>query len=136
MTRAALTLLVVGLTAGTLAAQTPQAAQAPQTGTSLQVADAKLGTGVTDRELTGDPTTTFKVGDTVYLWLNVTGGPSADPITVTWKSGDFSYAYQLPISGSRWRTWATKQAFKAGDWTVTVTDAAGTTLKELPFTVQ
>jgi len=40
------------------------------------------------------------------------------------------------VGGNPWRTWSSKTAFKAGDWTVTVTDAGGNTLKELKFTVQ
>ena len=99
----------------------------------LQVADAKLGKGVENRDIK-DEATTFAVGDKVFLWLKVTGGPG--DIKVTWKMGDISDTVSLTIGGSAWRTWSSKTASKAGSWTVTVTDASGATLKELTFTVQ
>lgn len=100
---------------------------------SLEIAEAKLGKDVQNREVVTD-TTGFAVGDRVYLWLKVTGGPS-DSLTVTWKTGDQTWTSKLNIGGSPWRTWAYKTAYSAGEWTVTVTDAAGTALKEMSFTV-
>lgn len=102
---------------------------------ALQVAEAKLGKGVKDRMIT-DETTTFAVGERVYLWVRLTGGPS-DPIKVTWTIGDFSDAdIGLTVGAASWRTWSYKTAFKAGEWTVTVSDNAGAPLKELKFTVK
>lgn len=100
----------------------------------LEVAEAKLGKSVENRELT-DTTTTFSLNDRAYLWLRVVGGP-ADSLTVTWKTGDQSYESKLNIGGSPWRTWSYKTCYVAGPWTVTVTDAQGTVLKELRFTVE
>lgn len=108
-------------------------AQEMETMSALTVAEAKLGKGVQDREIVDD-TTTFALNDRVYLWLRVTGGP-ADSITVTWKTGDQSHSSKLNIGGSPWRTWSYKTAYTAGDWTVTVSDAAGNVLKEMAFTV-
>jgi hypothetical protein len=99
----------------------------------LEVADAKLGKDVQDRKIV-DETTTFEVNEKAYLWMRVVGGPS-DSITVTWKTGDMSYESKLNIGGSSWRTWANKTLYNAGPWTVTVTDASGTVLKEMSFTV-
>lgn len=109
-------------------------AQEMDTMSALTVAEAKLGKGVQDREIVND-TTTFALNDRVYLWLRVTGGP-ADSITVTWKTGDQSHSSKLNIGGSPWRTWSYKTAYTAGDWTVTVSDAAGNVLKEMAFTVK
>lgn len=109
-------------------------AQEMDTMSALTVAEAKLGKGVQDREIVDD-TTTFALNDRVYLWLRVTGGP-ADSITVTWKTGDQSHSSKLNIGGSPWRTWSYKTAYTAGDWTVTVSDAAGNVLKEMAFTVK
>jgi hypothetical protein len=100
----------------------------------VQVAEAKLGTGVQDRMVTGEATS-FAVNDKVYVWLKLTGGPS-DDIKVTWKMGDYSDSTALKVGGDPWRTWANKTVFKAGAWTVMVTDAAGATLKELTFDVK
>lgn len=98
------------------------------------VTDAKLGRNVVDREIT-DETTTFAVGEKAYLWLRVEGG-TGETLKVIWKTGDQEYPVDLRIGGSPWRTWATKTLHLAGDWTVTVTDAAGNTLNEATLKVQ
>jgi hypothetical protein len=100
----------------------------------LQVADAKLGKGVQDRAIT-EEASTFAVNDKVYLVLKLTGGPS-DPIKIAWKVGDSSDNVALKVGGNPWRTWSSKTAWKAGDWTVTISDASGQVLKELTFKVQ
>jgi hypothetical protein len=98
------------------------------------VTDAKLGRNVVDREIT-DETTTFAVGEKAYLWLRVEGG-TGETLKVIWKIDDQEYPVDLRIGGSPWRTWATKTLHLAGDWTVTVTDAAGNTLNEASLKVQ
>jgi hypothetical protein len=100
----------------------------------LQIADAKLGKGVQDRNIT-EEAATFAVNDKVYLWLKLTGAGS-DAVKVSWKVGDSTDTVTLKVGGSPWRTWSSKTAWKAGDWTVTVTDAGDQVLKELKFTVQ
>jgi hypothetical protein len=100
----------------------------------LQVADAKLGKGVQDREIT-EEASTFAVNEKVYLWLRLTGGP-ADNVNVDWKVGDSTDTVSLKVGGDPWRTWSNKTAWKAGDWTVTVTDAGGQVLKEMTFKVE
>lgn len=100
----------------------------------LQVADAKLGKGVQDRNIT-EEASTFAVNDKVYLWLKLTGGGS-DPVKVSWKVGDSVDTVTLKVGGNPWRTWSSKTAWKAGDWTVTISDASDQVLKELKFTVQ
>lgn len=100
----------------------------------LKVVQAQLGKDVQNKHLV-DTTTVFTVNEKAYLWMRLTGGP-ADSITVTWKSGDQSYPSKLNVGGSPWRTWSYKTLYTAGDWTVTVSDAAGTTLKELTFKVE
>src|SRR5215470_8382962 len=100
----------------------------------LQVVDAKLGKGVQDRAIT-EEATTFAVNDKVYLLLKLTGTGS-DTVKVNWKVGDSTDTVALKVGGSPWRTWSSKTAWKAGDWTVTVTDSADQVLKELKFTVQ
>jgi hypothetical protein len=100
----------------------------------LQVADAKLGKGVQDRNIT-EEATAFAVNDKVYLWVKLTGSGS-DAVKVNWKVGDSTDTVTLKVGGSPWRTWSSKTAWKAGDWTVTITDASDQVLKELKFTVQ
>ena len=101
---------------------------------SLTVADAKLGKGVQDRQIS-EEATTFAVNDKAYVWLRLTGGPS-EPIQITWKSGDHTDTVPLKVGAATWRTWSSKTLWKAGDWTVTVSDANGQVLKEIAFTVQ
>ena len=98
------------------------------------VTDAKLGKNVVDRQIT-DETTTFAVGEKAYLWLRVEGG-AGETLKVVWKTADQEYPVDLRIGGSPWRTWATKTLHLPGDWTVTVTDAAGNTLNEATLKVQ
>jgi hypothetical protein len=98
------------------------------------VTDAKLGRNVVDRDVT-DETTTFAVGEKAYLWLRVEGG-TGETLKVVWKVNDQEFPVDLRIGGSPWRTWATKTLHIAGDWTVTVTDAAGNTLNEVTLKVQ
>jgi hypothetical protein len=100
----------------------------------LQIAEAKLGKGVQDRQIT-EEATTFAVNEKAYLWMRVTGGPS-DPIKVTWKTGDSIDTVELKVGGNPWRTWSSKTLWKAGDWSVTVTSPSGEVLKEVSFTVQ
>jgi hypothetical protein len=108
----------------------PLAAQAQ----GVQVADAKLGKGVQDHQIT-EEASSFAVNDKVYLWLKLVGGP-AEGVKVNWKLGDKVEPYTLKVGGNPWRTFATKTAYKAGEWTVTVTDAKDQVLKEMKFTVQ
>lgn len=112
----------------------PCVAQEPTMEKGLEVAEAKLGKNVENRELT-EETNTFALNDRAYLWLRVTGGP-ADSITVAWKTGENTYETKLNIGGSPWRTWSYKTCSIAGPWTVTVTDAQGNVLKDLTFTVE
>ena len=100
----------------------------------LTVADAKLGKGIQDREIT-EEATAFAVNDKAYVWLRLTGGPS-DPVQVTWASGDHTDTVSLKVGAASWRTWSSKTLWKAGEWTVTVADADGNVLKELAFSVQ
>lgn len=101
---------------------------------ALKVVQAQLGKDVQNKHLV-DTTAIFTVNEKAYLWMRISGGP-ADSITVTWKTGDQSYPSKLNVGGSPWRTWSYKTLYTAGDWTVTVTDAAGNTLKEMSFKVE
>jgi len=98
------------------------------------VTDAKLGKNVVDRQIT-DETSTFAVGEKAYLWLRVEGG-TGETLTVVWKVNDLEFPVDLSIGGSPWRTWATKTLHLPGDWSVTVSDAAGNTLNETSLKVE
>jgi hypothetical protein len=136
MTRALVTLATIGsLLTCALSFSQEKAGESTQgkDASILKVADSKLGTAVEDRQIVGEGTH-FVVGQKVYLWLELQGGP-ADSITVTWKHGEKSYQTALKVGGPTYHTWAYKTVAMAGDWTVSVTDAAGNELKQLSFTV-
>ena len=99
-----------------------------------QVTEAKLGRQVVDREI-ADETKTFHTQEQAYLWLKVEGAAD-EMLTVTWKVNDLTFPTELRIGGSPWRTWASKTLHVAGEWSVTVNDAAGKTLHESRFSVQ
>jgi hypothetical protein len=98
------------------------------------VMEAKLGRSIVDREI-ADETATFVPGEKAYLWLKVEDA-TGETLTVTWKINDQAFPATLSIGGSPWRTWASKTLHVAGDWTVTVTDAAGATLNESTLSVR
>lgn len=99
-----------------------------------KVTEAKLGKSVVDRRI-ADETATFAPGEKAYLWLKVEDA-AGESLTVTWHINDQSYPATLNIGGTPWRTWASKTLHIAGEWTVTVTDAAGATLNESRFIVK
>jgi hypothetical protein len=99
-----------------------------------KVMEAKLGKSIVDRKI-ADETTTFVPGEKAYLWLKVEDA-AGETLTVTWKINDQAFPATLTIGGSPWRTWASKTLHIAGEWTVTVTDAAGTTLSESALSVK
>ena len=100
----------------------------------LQIIEARLGTDVKDRTISGEDST-FQKNSKVFLWMKLLGGNS-DQITVTWKSGTYSHSTTLIIAGSPWRTWATKTVARSGEWMVTVTYGEGKVLRELSFSVR
>ncbi|HXR96204.1 MAG TPA: DUF2914 domain-containing protein [Terriglobales bacterium] len=101
----------------------------------VQVSEAKLGTGVQDRALTGEGTS-FPAGSQVYVWMSLTGAQAGDAVTVTWKRGGQAVlTTKLDVGGSPWRTWAQKTV-TAGSWDASISDPSGTVLKDLPFTVK
>jgi hypothetical protein len=125
-------LLVLTVLAMVTLAASASAQNEPQQA-GLVVAESKLGKDVVNREIV-DESTTFAVNDRVFLWMKITGGPS-DSVTVTWSIDEYTWQTNLNIGASTWRTWAYKTAWKAGDWKVTVKDAAGDVLLEKTFTV-
>jgi len=98
------------------------------------IAEAKLGTEIVDRQLSGE-TSTFTLNEKAYLWMRVTGGEGED-ITITWKHGADEYPVTLSIGSNSWRTWSSKILHLAGEWSVTVTNAAGAKIFETTLTVQ
>ncbi len=105
--------------------------------TAAAVADAKLGTGVVDREPQGVAESFKSDVGKVYCWTKVTGAEGTE-ITHAWfkgeeKMGEVKLAVKYPST----RTWSAKTipADGKGDWRVDVVAADGTVLKSLSFKV-
>jgi len=99
-----------------------------------KVGEAKLGKSVVNRQVGGE-TSVFAPGERAYLWMKVYDA-TGETLTVTWQVNGQPYPAKLKIGGSPWRTWASKTLHIAGEWTVTVTDAAGAKLHESKLTVK
>jgi len=101
---------------------------------SIHIVDARLGRNIRNRMVVADKAT-FPKNSNVYLWMRLIGGYSKQ-IIVTWKTGSYSHNTTLMVGGNPWRTWASKIVRRSGDWTVTVSDAAGNVLKKMSFKVE
>ena len=73
---------------------------------AVSISNAKLGTGVVDREISGE-TSTFELQETGYLWMRVVDG-AGETLTVNWTNGEQSYDVELEIGSDSWRTWSSK----------------------------
>ncbi|UCD68545.1 MAG: DUF2914 domain-containing protein [Betaproteobacteria bacterium] len=98
------------------------------------VSEARIGRGIADLELV-DETATFTLNETAYVWMRVVGG-NGESVKVTWSNGDQSFDVVLSIGSDSWRTWSSKILHLAGEWTVSVTDAAGVTIYRSTLNVQ
>ena len=132
----AVPVLALGQEAEKPAAEAAPSAEAAKEG-GAQVADAKLGTGVQDRE-PQRVATSFKpdVGK-VYCWTKVTGAEGGE-ITHVWYKGDEKMGeVKLPIKFASTRTWSAKTipAEGKGDWKVEVLGPDGAVLQTLTFTI-
>lgn len=99
-----------------------------------KITEVKLGKTVVDRKV-ADESSVFAPGERAYLWMKVDDA-AGETLTVTWEINGQTYPAELKIGGSPWRTWASKSLHIAGEWTVTVTDAAGAKLHESKLTVK
>lgn len=101
---------------------------------AASVSEAKVGKGIADREIT-EETSSFALNETAYVWMRIVGG-NGETVTVNWSNADQTFDVLLSIGSDSWRTWSSKILHLPGEWTVTVTDAAGATLYQSTLTVQ
>lgn len=99
-----------------------------------KITETKLGKNVVDRKVANE-SSVFAPGERAYLWMKIDDA-AGETLTVTWEINGQAYPAELKIGGSPWRTWASKSLHIAGEWTVTVTDAAGAKLHESRLTVK
>jgi hypothetical protein len=127
-------------------------AQAPETTTktepaktsvapvaTLKVDKIACGTGVTDRELTGQDTVFTETTEKVYCWVTITGGSEGTSVNFVWyRDGKEVTKVPLTANYSRTRTWAYKSMFAGskGDWKVEVVDSNNNVIGTTAFKVQ
>ena len=73
----------------------------------------------------------------LYCFTRI-NNPSAEETTIThvwYRNGQVAGEYQLPVSGTRWRTYSRKAVEKGmtGDWRIEARDPDGNLLKEVKF---
>jgi hypothetical protein len=106
---------------------------------SVITVEAKLATGIQDREPVGVAVTFPANVDTVYLWTKVTGAKDTTFIKDVWTyNGQEMASVELPVKSPSWRTWSSKAIMPdwTGAWDVKVFDANGDVLTGLTFTIE
>jgi hypothetical protein len=110
------------------------AAAAPASA-GIEILGASVGTGVDNRELTGEATT-FDAGVTrVYCWTKAKAATVPGSLKHVWSvDGKEVSEVPLTLSVSPARTWSYKTVWP-GAWKVEIKDDAGAVLKSIDFTV-
>jgi len=139
-------LLLLGLPLRGLAQEKPpkpdepeQPAAMEQKAVELQVVRDTVAAGISDREPI-DAGEVFSPGlDRIYYFTEVQSQSPSTEITHVWYYGDREMArVTLPVEGSRWRTWSSKQILPSwtGKWTVEAVSADGTVVASQAFSVE
>lgn len=114
-------------------------ATAQQTDTAaITVTRLVVATGVEDREPVGAAEQFSPDVGTLYCFMAVEGDVPETQLTQVWTHGDQEMArVPLTVRGPQWRTWSSKKIMPSwtGEWTVTVVDADGNTLKSAAFSI-
>lgn len=100
--------------------------------------EARLGTGVKEREIIGEAYSFPSSIRKVYCWTLVAGAEELTEITHVWYYGEKKMAeVKLAIESPRYRTWSYKTILPewVGEWRVEVVDAIGNLLKSISFEV-
>lgn len=103
-------------------------------------AEAKVGTGIENKDVTG-AAAEFKVpADTkIYLWTKVSGLPADGMVKLAFVRGEkTAYERERAVAGSPYRLYVYK-TFRAGDsgeWTAKVLGPDGQELAATKFTVE
>ncbi len=95
-------------------AQEPTQAGAP----TAAMAEAAVGTGVADRQLTGTAESFPVSTGRLYCYTRITNAADTEVQHVWYKGETETSRVTLKIAGSPWRTWSSKTLGEdaAGDW--------------------
>lgn len=109
-------------------------------GAEAPSAAVKVGTGVENRDVTGEAAKLEIAPDTnVYLWAKVSGlAADAKVKLVLEKGGKSSWERERALAGSPYRTWVyrTFRAGDSGEWTAKVLGPDGAELGAAKFEVE
>ncbi|HVE84505.1 MAG TPA: DUF2914 domain-containing protein [Myxococcales bacterium] len=107
-------------------------------GSGVEIVDAKIATGVTNREPDGAGTSFKADVGKLYCWMKVKG-PEGSKVTAAWFKGDEEMGkVELELKHATMRTWSSKTITPEmkGDWRVDIMGPDGTVLQTLKFTVE
>jgi hypothetical protein len=114
-----------------------KAAAAPAPKGDITIVEAKLGTGVQDRQVQGEAEE-FKAGVGKVYCLTRIKGAEGKELSHVWYQGDKKVSeVKLAIKSALMRTWSYKSIGEdgKGDWRVDVVGPDGAVLKSLPFKI-
>ncbi len=107
--------------------------------TEIKLEKIACGSGVADRELTGQDTVFSVESGTIYCWTLFTGGAPGNSVTHVWSlDGKEMARVSLPVDYPRTRTWSSKKIFAGaeGKWRVEVVDSRDSVLAAVEFVVR
>lgn len=141
-------LILVGLPQFVFAeekAEKPDQLEAPEKSAAMEQATVEVqvvrdavAAGISDREPV-DPGQVFSPNlERIYYFTEVRSEIPGE-ITHVWYYGDREMArITLPVAGSRWRTWSSKQILPewTGEWMVEVVTSDGTVVASQAFSIE
>lgn len=103
-------------------------------------ATVKVGTGIENRDVTGEAATLQIAADTnVYLWAKVSGLPADATVKLVFARGEgAAWERERAAAGSPYRLWVyrTFRAADSGEWTAKVLGPDGAELGSVKFQVE
>ena len=108
-------------------------------GAEAPSAAVKVGTGVENRDVTGEAAKLEIAPDTnVYLWAKVSGLAADAKVKLVLEKGGTTWERERAAAGSPYRIWVyrTFRAGDAGEWTAKVLGPDGAELGALKFQVE
>ncbi len=109
--------------------------EVPIAATRLTIDDFGVGTSVVKRALVGK-SSRLRAGQDAWFWTLVLGGRSGDRIHHVWThEGRVVRTFELPVDGSRWRTYSRLALAPdaVGRWAVEARDLSGVVLARTEF---
>ncbi len=106
------------------------------TSKDLQIDQISVGTAVENKELTGTASDFDASITRVYCWTKIAAANPPAKIKHIWYADDKKEAeVPLDINYASMRTWSSKNVWP-GRWKVDITDAVGSVLSSVEFTIK